>query len=89
MDKLFGIDISKKADFDDEVEEQKEVVSRKKYATPMQDEVEKVEEPEYNEEPVVPSVKPEQEHKQKPKSVSDDMNVRYADNEQSDSKEIL
>lgn len=89
MDKLFGIDISKKADFDDEVEEQKEVASRKKYATPMQDEVEKVEEPEYGEEPVVPSVIPEQEHKQKPKSVSDDMNVRYGDDEQSDGKEIL
>ena len=92
MDKLFGIDVSKKADFDDELEAEKQASARKTYASPMVENeaevsAEVVEDAQYSN---VESIKPvaKQDVKHKTKTVSG-MDVDYGHNDSPDSKEIL
>lgn len=92
MDKLFGIDVSKKADFDDELEAEKQASARKTYASPMTENeaevsAEMVEDAEYGD---IESIQPvmRQDVKPKTKTVSG-MDVDYGHNDSPDSKEIL
>lgn len=93
MDKLFGIDVSKKAEVDDDLEIEKETTAHKAYASPMQEDVEAVseyeDEIEVTESDFVQSKDlSEKDKKQKPKSVTG-MDVDYDNLESHDSKEIL